>query len=339
MINLLKKYTQISGASGNEQAIRNAIIDEIKDFADEMKTDALGNLIVFKKGENTAKVKLMIDAHMDEVGFIIIGVTDDGYLKFETVGGIDNKVLLSRQVKIGNINGVIGGCAVHLLEKDQRKKIVKADNLVIDIGAKDKEQALKFVNIGDYAVFDTDFFQLNEKIAAKALDDRFGCAVLTKLIQSNLKYDSYFTFTVQEEVGCRGATTAAYFVEPQAAIAVEATTAADIADTSSTKRVCTQGQGAVISFMDKGTIYDRDFYNATFDVAKQNNIKVQSKTAVAGSNNSSAIHKTKGGIRTLSISLPCRYIHSGYCVADKKDMDDVLQTVKLMAEKIAANEV
>lgn len=335
MLDLIKKYSQLPGPSGNEQAVRNAIIEDIKDYASDIKTDALGNLIVFKKGKNPAKVKLMVDAHMDEVGFIITGITNDGYLRFETVGGIDSKVLLSRQVKIGDITGVIGGCAVHLLEKEQRSKVVKTNKMVIDIGAKSKQQALKYVNIGDTAVFDTDFKKLGGKIATKALDDRFGCAILTKLIQSDLKYDCYFTFTVQEEVGCRGAATAAYQLEPEVAITVEATTASDIASTPDDKKVCSQGSGAVISFMDNGTIYDKQLYIATFKVAKENNIKVQPKAAIAGSNNSSIIHKTKGGIRTLSVSLPCRYIHSGYCVADVNDIDEVFNIVKIMAEEIA----
>ncbi|MBQ2676243.1 MAG: M42 family peptidase [Clostridia bacterium] len=338
MLELIKKYVSVPAVSGDEKALRDMILSDISDFA-EVNVDNMGNIIAFKKGKNRAKVKLMIDAHLDEIGLIITGIDESGYLRFAKVGGIDNKVLFGRRVKIGDITGVVGGCPVHLLDADARKKVQKHDSLAIDIGAKDKADAEKYVKIGDTAVFETDCFDMGNKFAARALDDRLGCAVLVSLIRSELQYDMYFTFTVQEELGCRGAKVAAYTVSPQSAIVVEATTAADVHGVLEEDKVCKLGEGAAVSFMDNGTVYDKDYYNAALCLAQQNGIKAQPKSAVAGGNNASKIHLTKSGVRTLAVSLPCRYIHSAYCVADKNDITAVYDLVKLASEKIASGEL
>lgn len=338
MFELLKEYCAVPAISGREEALRKAILKKIKPYADEIKTDALGNLLVFKKGKNRPTKKLLLDAHMDEIGFFITGITDDGFLRFAKVGGIDNKVLFGRRVVIDNIKGVIGGNAMHNLDKEQRKKVLSPDDLVIDIGADSREEAEQFVKIGDHAVFDTEFFDLGEKIAARALDDRFGCAVLTKLIQSKLPFDMWFSFSVQEEIGLRGAKCAAYSVSPDVAIVVEATTASDIADTPIDKQVCRCGSGAVLSFMDNGTVYDRTLFDFALGAAKDNNIPVQVKSAVAGGNNAGAIHVSGSGIKTIAVSLPCRYIHSAYGIAAKSDMQAVSALVEKLAKGICAGD-
>ena len=332
MIELLKKYCNIASPSGSEEKMREAIINDVKDFADEYSVDNLGNLIVFKKGKKTPIKKVMLDAHMDEIGFMITGIDEDGYLRFGNLGGIDGKVLFGKRVKIGNLCGVIGGAPVHLLAADERKKVQKNDNLRIDIGAKDKADALSKVKIGDTAVFDTDFCDMGEKIAARGLDDKVGCAVMVKLIQSDLEYDTYFSFSVQEEIGCRGATVTSYSVAPDCAITVESTTAADLYGVPEDKTVCCLGKGAALSLMDNGTLYDKEVIHKVLKTAEESGISAQLKTAVAGGTNASVIHKSRSGVKTVNIALPCRYIHSAYCVAAKSDIESLYQLVKSTAE-------
>lgn len=335
MFEYLKKYCEIPSPSGSEDEIRMSIIDDIKDFADEIKTDNLGNLIVFKKGKNRAEKKVMLDAHMDEIGFMITGIDDKGYLRFDNLGGIDGKVLFGKRVKINGFYGVIGGAAVHLLDADERKKVQKNDNLRIDIGAKDKADAMKKVKIGDTAVFDTEFKDLGENIAARGLDDKIGCAIMVSLIRSDLEFDTYFSFSVQEEIGCRGANVTAYSVAPDCAITVESTTAADIYGVPDDKTVCKVGSGAALSLMDNGTLYNKTLVHKVLENAEKNGIHAQLKTAVAGGTNAGSIHKSRNGVKTVNMALPCRYIHSGYCVASKDDAENLFKLVKNTAENMA----
>lgn len=331
MLDLLKQLCLLGGISGDEYAVREFIINEIKDFC-EYKVDNLGNIICFKKGENTPKRRIMLDAHLDEVGLIISSITESGYLKFQTVGGIDTAALMLRRVLInGKINGVIGGKPFHLLDADSRKKLPKTDDLYIDIGAKTKAEALEKVSLGDSAVIVSDFEILGECVKSKALDDRIGCLVLIKLLKEYEKYDFYATFTVQEEVGLRGAKTAAFSVKPDFAIALDSTTAADIVGTAEDSKVCIQGKGAAVSFMDKATIYDKSLYTAAIN----SGILCQPKAAVAGGNNAGSIRLSGNGVRTLALSAPCRYIHSANSIVNIKDIESMLSLTKYMLENIA----
>lgn len=334
MLEALRELCALNSVSGDEGSVRNFIISKIDGKA-EWHTDNLGNIIVFKKGKNRSKVKLLADAHMDEVGLIISSVTEDGFLKFHTVGGIDTSVLMFRRVKIGDIYGVISGRPIHLLAADERKKLPSADSLYIDIGAKSREEALKYVSLGDRAVICGDYRKMGDKIKSKAIDDRAGCAVLLALLTEDSEYDFYASFTVQEEVGLRGAKAAAFSVAPDAAIVLEATTAADIAGVDSAHRVCVLGKGPAVSFMDRATVYDRDYYNA----ALASGIKCQPKAAVAGGNNSGSVHLSRSGVRTLAISVPCRYIHSPSCVADRGDMENALSLARYMINGICGGTV
>lgn len=336
-ITLLKRLCLANGISGNEDDVREIILQEIKGFADDIKIDALGNIIIFKRGKNRANTKVMVSSHMDEVGFIVKGVTDDGYVKFSTVGGIDTKIMLSKRVTIGNnkINGVIGTKPVHLLEKEEKENKVKLDDLWIDIGATSKEDALNYINIGDAICFKSDFITENGMIKGKALDDRVGCFILINIIKEELEYDAYFAFLVQEEVGLHGAMTASYDVAPEASIVIDATTASDIADVDDKNCVCKLKNGAVISFMDRSTIYDKDYFNKALFLSKVHDIKVQIKQAVAGGNDAGAIHKSRNGVKTLAVSLPCRYIHSPMGMISKEDLIATEKIVKKLLAKIA----
>lgn len=334
---LLKKLCTASSISGDESSAREIILSEIKDYADKIKIDNLGNIIVYKKGKNRAKNKLMLSAHMDEVGLMITDITSDGFLKFDEVGGLDRRILLGKRVYVGEkaVLGVIGIKPIHLTKGDESESIPELCDMYIDIGADNKEEAEKYINPGDSVCFDSEFIENEYTINSKAIDDRFGCLVLISLIKSELEYDAYFTFVVQEEVGLRGAKVAAYTVEPDYAIVVETTTAADIPEVDSSKQVCNLGSGAVISVMDRRTIYDKELVNLAFDRAEKIGVKAQYKRAVAGGNDSGEIHKSRGGVRTIAVSLACRYLHSPSCIADKSDCESVLLLVSDLCAKIA----
>ncbi len=333
MLDLLKSLCLLNGTSGDEKSVRDFIINEIKGHCD-YRIDNLGNLICFKKGKKTPKKCLMLDAHMDEVGIIVTSVTADGFLKFQTVGGIDTAALMFKRVKIGDTTGVISSKPIHLISKEESKKAPKIDALYIDIGATDKQNALSLVSLGDTGVVLSDFSVLGDCVKAKALDDRVGCAVLITLLKEKAEYDFYAVFSTQEEIGTRGAKAAAFAVNPDYALVFEATTAADIASVSDDKSVCNLGLGPAVSFMDKATLYDKSLYNT----ALQSGVKCQPKRAVAGGNNSGAIHLSREGVKTLAISLPCRYIHTDQSVANIGDIEDMLSLTKYMISNILEND-
>ena len=339
MLNYLKELCLINGISGREKNVRDYIINKISSKigdGDSIHTDAIGNLIVFKKGKKTAVNKVMISAHMDEVGFIVTCICDNGLLRFTNVGGVDSKVVCGRAVTVGDkeISGIIGQKAMHLCTGDEGLTCKDIDSLYIDIGASDKAEAEKYVSVGDSVYFKSDYIEFGKsKVKAKAIDDRFGCAVMMKMIDETPEFDTYFAFLVQEEVGCRGAGPAVFGIRPDYAIVLEATTASDIAFVSKENTVCSQGEGAVVSFMDRSTVYDMELFRNAFTIAKEKNIKIQPKTTVAGGNDAGTIHKSCEGVRTIAISLPCRYIHSGTSVADKSDMKSCFELA------VALNEV
>lgn len=308
---LLQELCEARGTSGREEAVREILLREASPYG-VCWVDGLGNLIVEKKGARQPKEKLMLSAHMDEVGLIITRITSEGYLRFDTVGGIDEKILPGAAVEIGEkaVAGVIGAKPIHLLQEAERNTPLKTDQLMIDIGAESREEAEQAVCCGDMATFCSSFSQYQGSITGRALDDRAGCALLIELLRRPLPWDMTFAFLVQEEVGLRGAKAAAFAVAPTSAIIVETTIAADVAGVPEEKKVCYLGKGPVISFMDRSTIYDKDYYRMAFRLAEENNIPCQPKLAVAGGNDAGAIHTSREGVRTLALSLPCRYLHS-----------------------------
>ena len=318
---MLKDLCLLNGTSGDESAVRDYIISKIKDNC-EYKVDALGSIIAFKKGKKITNKKLMICAHMDEVGFIITDITDDGYLKFAPVGGIDARIVADRKVTINNINGVIGLKPIHLLSSDEKEKAVSFKNLFIDIGAKDKSDAEKFVSLGDFVYFSSNYYEFGEGfIKAKALDDRIGCMLMIELINSALEYDTYFCFNVQEEVGLRGSKCTSFDIQPDISVILESTTAADLCGVTGGDRVCVLGDGPVISFMDGRTVYDKTLYNLARKTADDNNIPAQTKTAIAGGNDAGSIQTSGKGSKVIAISLPSRYIHSSSSVVKSEDIE------------------
>lgn len=343
MINfdLLERLCKCSGISGDESKIRNLIKNEIENYADEIKTDNLGNLIVYKKGKKRANHKLMLSAHMDEVGLMVTDITSEGYLKFDEVGGIDKRVLLGKQVTVGahNLNGLIGIKPIHLTKDEESSSVPAMSEMYIDIGADSADEAKKYISIGDSINFVADFERNDTTIKSKALDDRFGCYVLIELIKSELEYDAYFVFAVQEEVGLRGAKVAAYTVDPEFSIVVETTTAADVPEVDAHKQVCNLSQGAVISVMDRRTIYDKGLVKAAFSMAEKCGIDAQYKRAVAGGNDAGVIHQSRGGVRTLAVSLPCRYLHAPSCIVNVSDCESTLKLVFELANYVASGKI
>lgn len=332
MLEHLESLCSLSGISGNENSIREYIINNIDGKCDYY-TDNLGNLIAFQKGRKNTEKKLMIAAHMDEVGMMITHINDDGTLSFDTVGGINDDVIAGRQVMLyeKNIQGVVGSKAVHNMSSAERNAKVSVSSLYIDIGAESKEEAEKLVSPGDNAAFMSGFTVMGgEKICSKALDDRAGCAVMIDLINEGVEYDTYFAFTVQEEIGLRGAQAAAFGISPDYAVVLETTTACDISGVSGARRVCELGKGAVVSYMDRRTVYDRELYNLAFELAARNNIPCQTKSLIAGGNDAGAIHISKSGVRTVAVSAPCRYLHSPCCVAQRSDIEMCEALVRLL---------
>ncbi len=329
MLKHLKALCALDGVSGNEDAVRDYLYEVCAPHADSIRTDALGNLIVFKKGKDPSP--FMLAAHMDEVGFIITSVTSDGFLKFASVGGFDRRVILGKRVRInGSIPGYIGLGAIHLAH--DRENAPALDSLCIDIGAKSRDEALKYVKPGDYAAFDTEPEEFGENLfKAKAIDDRVGCAVMAGIIEDELplKRDTYFVFTVCEEVGGRGAAAVSNAIRPDSAAVLEGTTAADIDGAVGPKRVCELTKGVVINLMDNGTIYDRKMFSELSDLADSNGVSHQIKQIVAGGTDAGKIHVAASGIPCAGLAAPVRYIHAPASVVSLDDVEGMDRLTRL----------
>ena len=285
-IELVKKLCEIYGPTGFEYKVAEFIREQTEGLC-EYLPDRMGNLVCLVRGSgegynSDAPTKIMISAHMDEVGFIIKSVEDDGSIKFILDGGIDSKVLAGRSVVLFNeeniVKGVIDSKAIHSLSPEERKEALTPDKLYINIGAANAEQVTALVDVGDYGTFDSDFviFGENDKMMkSKAIDDRLGCAVMIEIMRKlsedgiKLPYDLYFAFTVREEIGNSGAQTVAQTVRPDFAIVLETTAIADIAGVPKNSRVGDVGEGGVISLMDRSTIYDREFVDLALELAKE----------------------------------------------------------------------
>ncbi|MDI3535396.1 MAG: tetrahedral aminopeptidase [Thermosediminibacterales bacterium] len=334
---LLKKLSEAAGVSGFENHIRNVIREELKGYVDEIKTDALGNLITYKKGKKNYPI-VMLCAHMDEVGLMITSIDKDGFLKFKTVGGIDDRILVSKVVEIGETrcNGVIGAKAIHLQEAEERKKALKSKDLFIDIGAKSREDAEKKVKIGDYAWFKSSFELFGYNFCkGKALDDRAGCGVLIEILKNiNNILPIYGVFTVQEEVGLRGSAVAAYSINPDLAIVIEATTANDVAEVEEHQQVTTINKGPALSVMDMTYLANKLIIKDIIKTAESRNIDIQFKRSTLGGTDAGRIQLTKEGIPSVIISIPCRYIHTPSSIISLKDYNNTIKLVECYINKI-----
>nr|NNM90268.1 M42 family metallopeptidase [Bacilli bacterium] len=332
---LLKRLTEAVGPSGFEGPIRQLIYEEVKPFAQKIYTDTLGSLFVETNPEAKGP-KIMLAAHMDEVSLMVVGVEESGLLRFRPIGGVDLRILVAKMVRVGQkgLIGVIGSKAVHLQKPEERQQPLALDQLFIDIGATSKEDALEHVELGDIAVFATEFATFGERCAkAKSFDDRVGCSVLVETIKKNFDLNLVFAFTVQEEIGLRGATPAAFRVSPDYAIVIEGTVCSDVAGTPEQFHATQVGHGPALSVVDAKTIAHRGFLDHIRQVAKQNDITYQLRRTIGGSNDIGAIHLTKEGIIGAAISVPTRYIHAPSQVISMDDYEGAIALVEAVLRR------
>ena len=337
MIELLEKLCTLFGPSGCEGEVRRFIRETAQPYADDIQQDALGNLMIFRRGRRPGGKTGMLCAHMDEVGLIVKEFTEEGMVRFGLVGGVDPRVIIGRRVKLGpaRITGVVGIKAVHLTTAEERKQMPAARDLYLDIGAKSKEEAQGMLQYGDYGVFDSDPVQFGDGLLkARAIDDRLGCAVLLTLLKEQPAQDTWFAFTVQEEVGLRGARCVAHRLNPDFCLVVESTTASDLPDAPGHQQVCRVRGGAVIPFMDRATIYDAGLFDLLRRLAQENGVAWQTKHRIAGGTDAGRIHLSHGGVRTAALAAPVRYIHSPSCVAAQGDLMAVLELARLFLERM-----
>lgn len=332
----LKELSEAMGVSGHEDEVRQIITDAIADQVDEYRVDSIGNVIALNKGDGSSDLKVMVAAHMDEVGFMISQIEESGMLRFFKVGGLDDRILPAKMVWIGDkkVPGVIGAKPVHLTERKEWDKAIKYKKLTIDIGASSKAEAEKLVQRGDYATFATEFVELDpageswRTVRGKAFDDRAGCAVLIELLNTQYPFDLYAVFTVQEEVGLRGARVAAFAVEPDLAFVLEGTGANEIPTKKDISPSTRLGHGPAITVMDRSFIADKRLVRLLIDTAKELGIPYQIKQPGIGGTDAGAIHRTKEGVPSVTVSVPCRYIHSPAAILSLDDFDHTAQLVQ-----------
>ena len=330
----LKTLTEINAPAGHEQPIRRALLEELKAKGHNPYIDKMGNVIVVKEGNGPApRKRVMVSAHMDEVGLIVTGHTDGGFLKVNQAGGIDPRVLISKRVLVGedNIPGVIGAVAIHLQSAADRARVMGYRDIAVDIGAIDKKEAERKAPIGTYISFDTPYVEYGEGFACgKAFDDRVGCWTILRLLEEDLPCDLVAAFVSEEEVGCRGASGAAFAQEPDIGIVLEGTTCNDLGDIPEVSQVCKAGQGVAVSFMDGSSIANRALFKLALDVGAKEGIACQVKGSVTGGNDGGVIQRAREGIPVVVLSVPCRYIHSPSTVVNLSDVESQFELCRAL---------
>lgn len=345
----LKRLCELPGISGREEIIRAAIRKECEEALgrDNVTVDKMGNVIAHKKGTRKNAPAVMLAAHMDEVGLMAISHTDDGLLRIRAIGGVDARVLVSKRVKVdypvpavgdkpakAPLDGVIGAMAIHQQTAEDRKTVLPIDQLYVDIGAKDKDEAQRMVPAGTPITFATAYLPFGDDlILCKAADDRVGCYNLLRLLSAQVKSDTYFVFTCQEEVGCRGATGAAFRLMPDVAVILEGTTANDAGDVPQTQQVCRVGAGVAVSFMDNSSIANPALFQEMLALAQGGGIPCQVKQSVSGGNEGGVAQRAGTGAKTCVLSVPCRYIHSPSTVCSLQDVEAQYLLCKAYLEK------
>ena len=333
----LKTLTEINAPSGHEQPIRRALLAELKEKGFNPTIDRMGNIIVVKEGSGPApRKRVLVSAHMDEVGLIVTGHTEDGFLKVTQAGGIDTRVLISKRVKVGDeeIPGVIGAVAIHLQSAADRQRVMGYREINVDIGAKNKGEAEGKAPKGTYISFDTPYVEYGEGFACgKAFDDRVGCWTILRLLEEELPCDLVAAF-VSEEVGCRGASGAAFAQEPDIGIVLEGTTCNDLGDIPEVAQVCKCGQGVAVSFMDNASIGNRALFRKAIEIGQREGIAHQVKSSVSGGNDGGVIQRAREGIPTLVLSVPCRYIHGPSSVVKLSDVEDQLTLARHLVNSL-----
>ncbi len=333
---LLKKLCEAPGISGYESQITDIIQEELKGICDKVEVDRLGNVIALKKAtekeENSKAKKVMLAAHMDQIGFLVKSIDQNGFIRFAVVGGFDPKTLVAQRVIIHGkkrVTGVIGSKPIHVLEETEKKKAPAMKEFFIDIGL-EKKEVEAIIQPGDAITFDRDFVQLNDKVVTSlALDNRAGVYVIMEAIRRvrNHHVDIYAVATSQEEVGLRGATTSSYVIEPDIGIAVDVTIALDTPGIREEEKGCALGKGTAIAVMNSSMIAHRGLFQFLKELAEKNNINYQMDVMERGGTDAGSIQKSRCGVITGGISVPTRYIHS---VVEMCHIDDIEATIKLL---------
>lgn len=338
---LLDKLSNACGLPGLEHEVRDLLRQELAPYVDEMWTDAIGNLMV-RKG--SGPVKVMLDAHMDEVGFCVGEITDEGYLKLKKMGGLDDRVLPGRQVWVTHrrIPGVLGAKAWHLCAPDERGKVIPFDAMSVDLGCRNRKEVEELgIELGDPVYFATTFEHFSDKVVkGKAFDDRAGCAVLAAILQ-NHSYPGitlYGAFTVQEEVGLRGARVAAYNLNPDMAIALEGTGSANAAGVDPFDTITNMGEGPAISLMDSSGIPNLQVWEHLVKVAREHAIPYQHRRIVGGGTDAGGIALQRSGIPVCTVSVPCRYIHTNAALCNLDDLNGAVRLVHHFLESVEKGE-
>lgn len=330
MNDLLKKLTEAVGVSGAEKEVRILIRDLIADNVDEWSVDSMGSLTAIKRGTGQYDMRVLIDAHMDEVGLLVTDIDSGGMLKFTNVGGFDDRALLGKLVQVGpdKVLGVIGARAVHLLKPSEFSKVVRMDAMRIDIGAKSKEAAAAKVKIGEYVAFFTEYEELADGRTAigKAFDNRAGCAALIELLRSDpYPFDVVAAFTVQEEVGLRGARVAAVNARADAAIVLECTPAYDLPTHRDVSPNVAMGKGVSIYVMDARTIQDPRLVAHLMATGEAHGIPYQVRQPGGGGTNTGAIQRAGIGIPAATLAVPGRYAHTPTMMMSLDDYDNMIR--------------
>ncbi|MBN1953950.1 MAG: M42 family metallopeptidase [Anaerolineae bacterium] len=332
---MLKELSEAFGPSGNEKAVRTILRQALEGQVDRMWVDALGNLHTERQGKSRNRLRVLLTAHMDEVGFMVIGHDDSGGLRIRPIGGIDPRVLPGAIVWVGpdRVPGVIGAKPIHLQERGEGEKVDPIRQLVIDIGAKNKEKAQEAAPVGTTAVFATRFRELGPTVIGKAFDDRVGCAILAALLLGEPpRHTLHAVFTVQEEVGLRGARVAAYRSEPDCAVALEGTIADDLPKEKDASPTTELGQGPAITVMDRTFIAHRGLVQLLTHTAEELGIPYQIKQPGIGGTDAGAMHRVRQGVPSAAVAVPCRYIHGPVGMLNLADFENCS---RLMHESLA----
>jgi len=332
LIHTLQTLSDAPGTSGDEIEVRRVLSPLLEEHVDEMHVDSLGNLIILKRGTAEHPLRVLVAAHIDEVGLMVVAHGDDGSLKVESIGGIDPRLLPGLEVYVGKeqLPGVIGLKAIHR-SHDTFKDVTPLKDLTVDIGAKDKDEAVKLAPAGTRVTFATRAHLVGDLIAGKAFDDRAGCTALLALLQGErLPHDLYGIFTVQEEVGLRGAHVAGYAIDPDVAFVLEGTIADDLPkkekeDVSPTSEI---GKGPAITVMDRSYITAPRLLRHFVETATDLGIPYQFKQPGIGGTDAGATHSARGGVPSITIAVPCRYIHSPISLLNPEDLEHTVNLVR-----------
>jgi putative aminopeptidase FrvX len=329
LMTLLQTLSDLTGVSGNEVAVRSAIKPLVQDHVDEMRVDALGNLIALKRGTGENPLRVLVTAHMDEVGLMVVGHNSDGGLRAEPIGSLDARLLPGLHVCVGKdkLPGVIGLQAIHRAHGNT--KVTPLDKLVIDIGATSKDEAQTAASLGTPVTFATRFREMGAAVTGKAFDDRAGCAILVALLQGErLPCDVYGVFTVQEEVGLRGAQVAAFAVEPDVGFALEGTIADDLPkEEEDVSPTTVLGKGPAITVMDRSYTTPPRLLSHVLKAAAAEGIPYQLKQPGISGTEAAGITRARGGVPAITLAVPCRYIHGPRALLRPADVDNTLRLV------------